>query len=252
MRGSLRVCAILAGICTGVISLPAPANPDFQDSIWISSKGGLLRVSSADGSMVFEIGDALSISAIAIDSVRGTVVTWAGEESLLRSYGFNGALLLTETVTLPAGNCERDSGDEGHEKGDENTEDSGCSGGSLAVNDGDGSIWLACGRSVIHLNSTGTVLKSLAASRRVRSIALDPGQTKVWVATKATLTQYDSNFTALRTVALGENGSLRQIDVDAASGNVWAVLDSGVRRYSPVGAPLTATADRRRAHDFGR
>ena len=106
----------------------------------------------------------------------------------------------------------------------------------------DGSVRLATGNTVLLLNASGTVLRSLTTTGDVKAIAFDSVSSKLWVGTSKSLVAYDAFFTAINSIALGKKEELRALDVDANSGKLWVVLKKSVRQFSPAGAPLSSTA----------
>ncbi|HKV12918.1 MAG TPA: carboxypeptidase-like regulatory domain-containing protein, partial [Thermoanaerobaculia bacterium] len=211
MRGTWRlwVAAVLAVLLAG--GAPGSADPSEEgNALWVAESAGALKISTADGRMLLEIADTPDARAVAVDPWRSTV--WLYSEQTLLAYGFDGSRRLAVPVALPAS-----------------------SRADLAVAPGDGSVWLAVGRELRSVSSSGQSLVSLRLPDPVETLAVDPAEPLLWIGTSRTAAAYDpATGDLVRTVDVG-GPDLRDLDVDPGSGDVWVARKDRFRLYGSDG-----------------
>jgi hypothetical protein len=80
---------LAAVLLTTLSRAASPAlNPDFTDAVWIAESERVLKVTRAEGSVLFEIPEAGAVTVLGIDVERG--ILWAYGEGKLFRYDFAG------------------------------------------------------------------------------------------------------------------------------------------------------------------
>lgn len=129
----------------------AAPNPDYINALWIAESNGVLKLATASGATLFEINNARTIRAVAVDERRGTL--WAYGGGVLRAYAFNGVARLT--INVPAH-------DEETAEHDDETEDD-VHHLALSVDAADGGVWLGVAKTLYHYSAAGKHLRTLNA-----------------------------------------------------------------------------------------
>lgn len=196
-------------------TLVAQENPAAVNAVWVAESAGVLKVATADGSLLLEVPGLTSVRAVAVDHHRPTLWLYAGQN--VYAYGYDGTQKLVVPVALP-----------------------NPSNAALAVNEHDGSIWLGADQNLVSVSASGQVLQSLRLADNVESLAIDAAGELLWVGTASTAAAYDAVSGAqVSALDLGSSPDLRDLDLDP-SGKVWVALKSGVRSYAEDGTLLLA------------
>ena len=127
---------------------PVSPNPDFVAALWIAHNDGMLKLVTADWSILFEIPDAVDLRALAIDDRNGVV--WGVGRNRLNAFAFNGDPILS----VPVGDTEDAEDDD----------DSGTSHLALTANAVNGTIWLGVGKPLSHFDGAGRLLHTVSSS----------------------------------------------------------------------------------------
>jgi RHS repeat-associated protein len=181
------------------------------NALWVAESKGVLKIGTADGSLLFEIADAQNVRTVAVDERRQAVWLYAG--STLYCYSFDGLRLLAVPMNLP--NPVR---------------------ADLSVREDDGSVWLGVAQELRSFSVAGAPLVSLQVPQAILSLALDGSGSLLWVGTSGAATAYDVvTGNVVRTVAVS---GLRDLSVDPNSGELWVVGQNGLSRYDPEGTLL--------------
>lgn len=213
----------------------SPPYPDYRNALWIAESHGLIKLTTADGAVLFEIKDAKEIRALAVDAERG--VLWAYGRGILRAYGFSGQLV--RTVPLP----QTDDADTNATDNDDN-EEGDTHHSALVIQPQDGSVWLGIGKSLHHFSAQGQRLTQWTLKDKIQALALDGTTARLWVATKKTLAAYDAQGTLVSTLALSKDTDIQDLDFDIHMDfdihidALWVALKNSVRLYSTSGVVL--------------
>lgn len=84
-RSFRRLLSFVAGLSLW-ISLSAYG----ASALWIAESKGVIKVATADGTILFEIPDAEGIDGVAVDNEHGRVWTWGNRR--LKAYSANGVI----------------------------------------------------------------------------------------------------------------------------------------------------------------
>ena len=144
---------------------------DAANALWVASADEIIKVTSADGTVVFTIPSAQDVRAVAVDARRGLL--WAYSERGLQAYSFSG--LFVRSVRLS--------------QLDEDDEHS-----ALAVNADDGTVWLGVHQTLLHLDTLGQLLSTTHLPENVQALALDTSTTRLWVSSKKTVSAYNTKI----------------------------------------------------------
>ncbi|HEY0514274.1 MAG TPA: Ig-like domain-containing protein, partial [Thermoanaerobaculia bacterium] len=195
--------------------------PAGDDALWVAESAGALKISTADGSLLFEIRDIGSVRAVAVDHVRATV--WLYAERTLAAYSFAGHRTLSIPVpgVLPVPLPLTPNA-------------------NLAVHESDGSILLGYGRNLRSFSSSGQSLFSVQTPADIQCLGIDQGRSLLWAGTAGAALSYDAVTGALvRSLPVP---GLKDLDVDSRSGDVWVAWRDGLRRYGSDGTLLLDAA----------
>lgn len=130
LRGGLIVLIALLSLLP-VWLIQAEPNPVNINALWVSESEGVLKVRTADGTLLFEIPFASDIRGIAVDQQRG--VLWAASHTSLRAYQFDGTLLRSSPLQDP--NILFNAGI------------------GVKINPVDGHVWITRDHNVIHFDA---------------------------------------------------------------------------------------------------
>jgi RHS repeat-associated protein len=209
--------AILGSSLPGFAQSPTP---HFENALWIAETGGLLKVATADGDLLFEISGLGEVRAVAVDDRRGMV--WLYAERTLRAYGFDGEAQLSIPVSSP---------NSAH--------------AALTVNAEDGSVWLGTGKDLWSFSASGQLLHSLRLASNIETLSADGANGRLWVGTANDVVARDLPSAApLQALELGAQPAVNDLSVDPATGEVWVALRDGVRRFNLAGQLLSSTPTR--------
>ena len=177
---------------------PAP-DPEPRDVLWTAQADGVLGLDRISGTTV-RLERTEGATALAVDSSRGVV--WSASPSSLTCSSSSGELLwridLEGEPRPPA---------------------------SLTPVPGDGSLWLARGRTLSAFGPGGQRLTDIELKSEFRGAALDPSGSTLWVATADATTAYDA-IAGFEIESFGNRSSAG----DTESSELWLVSDRGRQR----------------------
>ncbi|MDA2924655.1 Ig-like domain-containing protein, partial [Acidobacteria bacterium AH-259-L09] len=233
---ALVACMLVLGMSAAALTAQtaeplARANPDFVDALWVADKeDALLKIGLAEASLLLEILDIEDVRAVAVDDRRALV--WAYGKNLLYAFGFDGTLRLAVPVVRP------DEEDEDKDEEDEDEEDAHSQHVDLQVNSKSGTVWLGLGRFLFQYDSNAQLLAVLPLPETVRALALDQPGSLLWLATRELLISCDETASVLQILDLGKGARIEDIDLDAASGEIWVAQKERLTRLDASGRLL--------------
>lgn len=103
-----------------IFSSPASSEiyPDmnFEGAVWVAESDGILKVATADGTILFEIPDAVGTRVVAVDTQRG--VLWAYGKNHLSAFDFAGTMRVRVPLSVSTSKSDDDK-DDHEDDGDE-------------------------------------------------------------------------------------------------------------------------------------
>lgn len=141
------------------------ASPAYSASaLWIAESDGVLKLATADGTMLLEIPDAGGVESVAIDADQGRVWTYSGgshkkDKPTLRAYTVDGELETDVAVPII----------HQHAKPVDMVADAG-------------GVWLAIDRDAYRFNAQGVLQKRIHFRRPINSLTLDTERSSIWIA----------------------------------------------------------------------
>lgn len=100
---SLLLASVVLFMCTFFVGLSVRAQQvlapraDSVHALWVVGSDAIVKVASADGTVMFTLPGAQDVRAVAVDARRG--VLWAYGAHTLQAYSFSGTFVLS--VPLP-------------------------------------------------------------------------------------------------------------------------------------------------------
>lgn len=131
---------------------------DYVNALWVAGSDGIVKLATADGTILFEIPEAEDVRAVAVDAQRG--ILWAYSQGTLYAYSFNGTLLRSVPVFPDDDNDDDDDDDE---------DDAHI---ALTLNSQDGTVWLGVHKTVFHFDAQGRLLTTIALPDNVQALTL--------------------------------------------------------------------------------
>lgn len=153
------------------------SDSNYVGALWVAESDGILKLATADGEILFEIGDAKDVQALSLDESYG--VLWAYGNNLLTSYSFDGTVTGQYDVGCEARWKEQHRVfDDVHQR-ERDRDQHRCKevegkDAHLAVDPSDGSLWLARGRLLAHYDTAGTKLSDITAKKEITALVLSP------------------------------------------------------------------------------
>lgn len=156
----LWIGTFLSGLTVRAQQTVTPRS-DSVHALWVLGADEMVKIASADGTVVFAIPGAPDVRTVAVDARRG--VLWAYGDSTLLAYSFNGTFVRSVPISQPNGHS------------------------ALAVNADDGTVWLGINKALLHLDAQGHVLRTIPLAENVQALALDTTAARLWVGTQRTV-----------------------------------------------------------------
>ncbi len=222
-----------------LISLSSEAvtisNNDYVGALWVAESGGILKLATADGTVLFEIGDVKDIEALALDDTHG--VLWSYGRGLLTRFAFNGSITGSYDVGCKVHRKEhldfqrRDRKEERHQCQENNDTPI-----AISVAPSDGSLWLARGRKLSHYDSNGVILAELVSDKAITAIAISPLTSNIWLIDKKRLYRVIDNGVSLTLQELlKERKELKAIAYDEYLQELWLATEKELIRINESG-----------------
>jgi RHS repeat-associated protein len=208
----VRVAALSLLVATSWAHAQA-VDPLAVNTLWVAEQDGVMRLSSSQGELLFEIRDVQDVRTVDVD-LRHRVV-WAYAKRVLSSFDFNGRKLLAVSVAV-----------------------SDSVQAAIAVTPSDGAVWLAVGQDLLNVSPTGQVLNIKRLAANIVGLEVDQHSGLLWIATAASVEAVDLTSGALvRSLQLPDASSVVGISPEIGTGRLWLGLKDEVRLYG-VGGEL--------------
>jgi ligand-binding sensor domain-containing protein len=187
----LWIGTFLSGLTVRAQQTVTPRS-DYVNALWVVGADEMVKIASADGTVVFAIPGAQDVHTVAVDA--RCVVLWAYGDSTLLAYSFNGTFVRSVPISQPNGHS------------------------ALAVNADDGTVWLGINKALLHLDAQGHVLHTIPLAENVQALALDTTAARLWVGTQRTVSAYSDAGSLVASIQLGTNPGVQDIAFDTNSG----------------------------------
>ncbi len=208
---------------------------DYVGALWVAESDGVLKLATADGTVLFEIGDVKDIEALALDDTHG--VLWSYGRGLLTRFAFNGSITGSYDVGCKVHRKEhldfqrRDRKEERHQCQENNDTPI-----AISVAPSDGSLWLARGRKLSHYDSNGVLLAELVSDKAITAIAISPLTSNIWLIDKKRLYRVIDNGVSLTLQELlKERKELKAIAYDEYLQELWLATEKELIRINESG-----------------
>jgi RHS repeat-associated protein len=196
-RGLRSAVVVFIFSCIPILSQGASA-------LWIAESKGVIKVATADGTILFEIPDAKGIDSVAVDDAKGRV--WTYGDQRLKAYSANGVLEISRQISsLPRKDTPVDM-----------------------LADGAG-LWLAIGKDLFRFDSQAILKKTIRFQQPIRTLTLDSKRDRLWVAVPGRVFILDSAGRDLKQFYT-HFLNIEQLEYDANLDQTWIVVDPVVLR----------------------
>lgn len=211
------------------------ANDNYVGALWVAQSDGVLKLATADGSVLFEIDNAEDIAALALDQKRG--VLWAYGRETLTAYAFDGTVVGQYRTTKRRNDHDRHREREDHrrEREHDNRRENPET-ALLAVSPEDGSVWLGTDRELVHLSVDGDIIGTARSKKGITGVAIAPESSTVWVADNDTVYLVDDSNGPLELQELFDaRTALRSIQYDEYLQELWVATERDLLRIDNSG-----------------
>ncbi len=151
----MLILLALAAVALRAQPSATSANPEFVHALYVVKVDRAVKLTAADGGLLFEITDAQKLRRADTDERRG--VFWVYAQNTLRAYGFDGQFLFSAPVPPP-------------EPDDQEEDERGRV--ALRVNSNNGSVWLGKGLQLHHLDAQGQLLQTIELTQNLTASLL--------------------------------------------------------------------------------
>jgi len=187
----------------------AAADDTFASALWVAEKEGVLKVTTSDGNVLFEIDNIGHVKAVATDGERGRL--WVATSKLIQVYDFSGQQLLS--LSLPFRDDKKDDI-------------------QLAVDEEEGSIWLASEEELLKLDVNANVQQRLTYEDEIESLSFDKKNRRLWVALEEAIYSIDTESGAqLSLFEHSKKDEIEAIQFDELLNELWVLVEDKLSRY---------------------
>ncbi|MES9895786.1 MAG: Ig-like domain-containing protein, partial [Candidatus Thiodiazotropha endolucinida] len=220
---------------------------DQLNALWVAESTGVIKVATADGSVLLEIEDDGDPRAISVDQANAKI--WVYGNDTLRAYGFDGVLLSQTQVNSVNGSDENASCQEALTSllnlGGVNGSGADCFEHvrsilgiwpvNLVVGKNDGEIWLSVFKTLYHFDHTGTLQNSITFDRIIRSITHETATKRLWIAVANQVLTTTPDGSTTEVMALGRRQHILDVAYDDNLNEIWVVTGRELQRYTSNG-----------------
>jgi RHS repeat-associated protein len=249
-RSPLAVFSLaLAFLSLIAFSNPGRAN-DQVNALWVAEATGVIKVATADGSILLEIEDDGDPQAVSVDQANAQI--WVYGNDTLRAYGFDGVLRSQTRVSpINAGienaHCREELplipglGGE-FNAGVSCFEPVGSMFGiwpvNLVVAKSDGGVWLSVFKTVYQLDSAGTLQNSTTFDRIIDSISHETPSNRLWVASANQIVTMTPDGSTTEVMELDPSPPVLDLAYDDSLDQLWVVTAGELQRYTTDGEQI--------------
>ena len=209
------VFSTLALLFTFTAEAVTNPNNDYVGALWVAETDGILKLATADGTVLFEIGSTVNVKELAVDEKRGVVWTYGKKQ--LTAYAFDGTVIGNYPITCING-CP----------GAGNTE--------MLIEPLDGSIWLAYEHQLTHYSSSGDLLANVQAKEKITGLTYAPLSSQVWLADEKWLYLVDDQgATLVLQNILNTKYKIKAISFDEYLQELWFATEKELMRVDETG-----------------
>ncbi|MBT3037525.1 MAG: hypothetical protein KME37_01170 [Candidatus Thiodiazotropha sp. (ex Codakia orbicularis)] len=220
---------------------------DQINALWVAESTGVIKVATADGSVLLEIEDDGDPRAVSVDQANAKI--WVYGNDILRAYGFDGVLLSQTQVSSVNGSDENASCQESLTSllnlGGVNGSGADCFDHvrsilgiwpvNLVVGKNDGEIWLSVFKTLYQFDHTGTLQNSITFDRIIRSITHETTTNRLWVAVANQVVTTTPDGSTTEVMALGRRQHILDVAYDDNLNEIWVVTGRELQRYTSNG-----------------
>ncbi|MBT3010992.1 MAG: hypothetical protein KME41_04630 [Candidatus Thiodiazotropha sp. (ex Lucina pensylvanica)] len=220
---------------------------DQLNALWVAESTGVIKVATADGSVLLEIEDDGDPRAVSVDQANAKI--WVYGNDTLRAYGFDGVLLSQTQVSSVNGSDENASCQEALTSllnlGGVNGSGADCFDHvrsilgiwpvNLVVGKNDGEIWLSVFKTLYHFDHTGTLQNSITFDRIIRSITHETATNRLWIAVANQVLTTTPDGSTTEVIALGRRQHILDVAYDDNLNEIWVVTGRKLQRYTSNG-----------------
>lgn len=220
---------------------------DQINALWVAESTGVIKVATADGSVLLEIEDDGDPRAVSVD--RANAKIWVYGNDTLRAYGFDGVLLSQTQVSSINSADENASCQEALTSllnlGGLNGSGADCFEHvrsilgiwpvNLAVGKNDGGIWLSVFKTLYQFDHTGTLQNSITFDRIIRSITHETATNQLWIAVANEVVTTTPDGSIIEVIELGQRQHILDLAYDESLNEIWVVTGRELQRYTSNG-----------------
>ncbi|MCU7815791.1 MAG: hypothetical protein KZQ81_11425 [Candidatus Thiodiazotropha sp. (ex Rostrolucina anterorostrata)] len=220
---------------------------DQMNALWIAESSGVIKVATADGTVLLEIEGAGDTQAVAVDQQRALLWVFGGD--MLRAYGFNGLLQSQTQVgslnsaeghsicedNAPLVLDEENESDANIDCDDWDESEEGIRPVNLVINDHDGSLWLSIHKTLYRFDHSGAHQGAVLFDHIIRSITHETPRNLLWIAVSNTILTTTTDGTIVGTIELHRRHRVMDLAYDDSLDQIWVVSNRQLERYTTSG-----------------
>ncbi|MEW8000840.1 MAG: RHS repeat-associated core domain-containing protein [Candidatus Thiodiazotropha endolucinida] len=220
---------------------------DQVNALWVAESTGVIKVATADGSVLLEIEDDGDPRAVSVDQANAKI--WVYGNDTLRAYGFDGVLLSQTQVSSinsadESASCQEALAsllylggliDSGLDCFEHIRSILGIWPINLVVSKNDGGVWLSVFKTLYQFDHTGTLQNSITFDRIIRSITHETATNQLWIAVANEVVTTTPDGSTSEIIELGEREYILDLAYDDNLDEIWVVTSSDLQRYTTNG-----------------
>ncbi|MEW8657323.1 MAG: RHS repeat-associated core domain-containing protein [Candidatus Thiodiazotropha endolucinida] len=220
---------------------------DQLNALWVAESTGVIKVATADGSVLLEIEDDGDPRAVSVDQANAQI--WVYGNDTLRAYDFDGVLLLQTQVSSISGDDENASCQEALtallylggliDSGTDCFEYISAILGiwpvNIVVSDNDGDVWLSIFKTLYQFDRTGILQNSITFDHIIHSISHEAATNRLWVAVANQIVTTSPDGSTTEILELGELEHILDLAYDESLNEIWVVTGRDLQRYTTNG-----------------